>query len=113
MLILNHWYFDQGFDKASEVVLTILDSTIDDAINGKIILDYKSKLLEIAQLKNNQHKIDFRVVNETGPAHMREFEVEVYADDTVFLSRSVGRSKKEAEQLAAHDALKKAQNGIW
>ena len=102
-------YFDQGFEKAQEVILNILGSTITDAIEGKIFLDYKSRLLEIAQIKNNQHKIEFRVVSESGPAHLRVFEVEVYADDNVFLARATGRSKKEAEQKCAQEAISKYQ----
>lgn len=100
-------YFDQGFAKAEEVVLRILDSTIKDAIDGKIILDYKSKLLEIAQTKNKQHAITFHVVNETGPAHAREFEVEVIADGEISLAIAKGKSKKDAEQNCAREAIQK------
>lgn len=100
-------YFDQGFAKAEEVVLRILDSTIKDAIDGKIILDYKSKLLEIAQTKKKQHTITFHVVNETGPAHAREFEVEVMADGEISLAIAKGKSKKDAEQNCAREAIQK------
>ena len=102
-------YFDQGLEVASKVVLNILDKTIKDAIDGKIFLDYKSKLLEIAQKKNRQHQISFRVVNETGPAHMRVFEVEAVCDNNVLLSRCSGKSKKEAEQNCAREAISKYQ----
>jgi ribonuclease-3 len=97
-------YFDGGFAEAERVVLTTLDQTIKDAVDGKIFLDYKSRLLEIAQMKNKQHKIEFVLVGESGPAHLREFEVEVYADDN-FLARAKGHSKKEAEQRAAEASI--------
>ena len=97
-------YFDGGFAEAERVVLTTLDQTIKDAVDGKIFLDYKSRLLEIAQMKNRQHKIEFVLVGESGPAHLREFEVEVYADDN-FLARAKGHSKKEAEQRAAEASI--------
>lgn len=100
-------YFDQGFETAERVALSILDQTIKDAIDGKIVLDYKSKLLEIAQIKNKQHAISFRVVNESGPAHARVFDVEVYADDEVLLATAQGKSKKEAEQNCAKEAISK------
>ncbi len=100
-------YFDQGFAKAEEVVLNILADTIKDAIAGKIILDYKSKLLEIAQRKNKQHLVKFQVVSESGPAHNRLFEVAAYADETVFLAQAKGRSKKDAEQNCAKEAIAK------
>ncbi len=97
-------YFDGGFAEAERVVLTNLDQTIKDAVDGKLFLDYKSRLLEIAQMKNKQHKIEFVLVGESGPAHLREFEVEVYADDN-FLARAKGHSKKEAEQRAAEASI--------
>ena len=55
-------------------------------------------------MKNKQHKIEFVLVGESGPAHLREFEVEVYADDN-FLARAKGHSKKEAEQRAAEASI--------
>ena len=90
--------------RKQRVVLSNLDSTIKDAIDGKIFLDYKSRLLEIAQTKNKQHKIEFILVGESGPAHLREFEVEVYADDR-FLAKAKGHSKKDAEQRGAEAAI--------
>ena len=100
-------YFDQGFEKAQEVILNVLDSTIKDAIDGKIILDYKSKLLEIAQQKHHQHQISFRILSETGPAHAKEFEVEAIADGTISLGIAKGKSKKDAEQKCAREAIQK------
>ncbi|MBO4243084.1 MAG: ribonuclease III [Clostridiales bacterium] len=99
-------YFDGGFEEAERVILENLDQTIKDAVDGKLFLDYKSRLLEIAQKKNNQHKIRFEIVSETGPAHMREFEAEVRADD-VFLASATGHSKKDAEQNCAKLAIEK------
>lgn len=99
-------YFDGGYREAERIVMKNLQDTIDLALAGKIFLDYKSRLLEIAQEKNNQHVITFEIVNERGPAHMREFDAEVYADG-IFLSRATGKSKKDAEQNAAKDAIDK------
>ncbi|MBR1797095.1 MAG: ribonuclease III [Clostridiales bacterium] len=97
-------YFDSDFETVREVVLRNLAETIKLAVDGKIFLDYKSRLLEIAQIRNHQHKITFNIVDERGPQHEREFEVEVYADDT-FLARAIGRSKKDAEQKGAKAAI--------
>lgn len=98
-------YFDGGFEEARRVILSNLADIIDDAVEGRIFLDYKSRLLEIAQTKNSQHKITFNVVDERGPAHQKEFEVSVYADDQ-FLASAVGPSKKAAEQKCAEEAIK-------
>lgn len=98
-------YFDGGFEAAKEFILQNLSDIIDEAVEGKIFNDYKSKLLEIAQIKNHQHSISFQVIDERGPAHQREFEVAVYADDK-FLAKAVGFSKKNAEQKCAAEAIK-------
>ena len=46
------------------------------------------------------------VVKESGPSHDKTFEVEVRLEN-ITLGKGVGKSKKEAEQLAAKDALSK------
>lgn len=97
-------YFDGGFDEVERVVLLQLSDTVKSTIEGNIFLDYKSKLLEIAQRKNNQHKLLFRITDERGPAHMREFDCEVYADGA-FLAKATGHSKKDAEQKCAAVAI--------
>ena len=97
-------YFDSDFETVREVVLRNLDDIIKLAVEGKIFLDYKSRLLEIAQTKNHQHKISFTITDERGPQHEREFDVEVYADETV-LAKATGRSKKDAEQKGAKAAI--------
>ena len=99
-------YFDGGFDAAFDVVTKNLTETIRKAVNGEIFLDYKSRLLEIAQMKGNQHEISFKIIDERGPAHNLEFECAVYADE-VFLAKACGHSKKEAEQLCAKAAIDK------
>lgn len=97
-------YFDSDLSTVEKVILNILSSTIEDAINGKLFLDYKSKLLELAQKKEDQHIIEFKVVDEHGPAHKKEFDVEVYADG-IFLAKATGSSKKIAEQNCAQIAI--------
>lgn len=97
-------YFDGGFDKAQEVILHNLEDIIEDAIEGRLFSDYKSRLLEIAQIKGHQHKIRFEVVSESGPSHMKSFKVAIYADD-IFLAEDEGNSKKNAEQKCAKQAI--------
>ena len=54
--------------------------------------------------------MEYVVVDEEGPAHNKMFTVEVKIDDIIY-GKGTAHSKKEAEQEAAKDALKKAQNG--
>lgn len=97
-------YFDSNFDKVRHVVLNNLDEIIKLAVDGKIFLDYKSRLLEISQIKDNQHEVEFNIIKESGPSHMRVFEAEVKADGK-FLAKAEGKSKREAEQNAAELAI--------
>ena len=69
--------------------------------------DYKSVLQELVQ--TDKRSLHYEIISETGPAHNKEFSVVVKIDDIIY-GRGTAGSKKEAEQLAAKDALKKAQN---
>ena len=97
-------YFDSGFEEAEKVVLYQLNDTIEATLAGTIFLDYKSKLLEVAQKRNNQHRISFKITDERGPAHQKEFDCEVCADG-LFLASATGHSKKDAEQKCAAAAI--------
>lgn len=69
--------------------------------------DYKSKLQEVAQAIWRRTPV-YRVMRETGSAHDKQFSVQVLFDDEV-MGEGTGRSKKEAEQAAAQDALELIQ----
>ena len=72
------------------------------------INDYKSILQELVQ--TDRKSLKYQVIKEEGPAHSKTFTVEVMIDNICY-GIGTARSKKEAEQEAAKDALKKAQNG--
>ena len=69
--------------------------------------DYKSILQEYVQ--TDRRSLSYEVINEEGPSHNKVFTVVVKIDGIVY-GKGIAHSKKEAEQEAAHDALKKAQN---
>ena len=66
--------------------------------------DYKTLLQECVQTVKKS--VEYRLVNESGPAHKKEFEVEVIIDGLVY-AKGIGPSKKEAEQEAARIAYNK------
>lgn len=70
--------------------------------------DYKSVLQELVQTE--KRSLEYDVVDEEGPAHNKTFTVEVKIDNIIY-GKGTAHSKKEAEQEAAKDALRKAQNG--
>ena len=100
-------YLDLGF---SYVKKFIYDNVIPliESKEIKFDTDYKSILQELVQ--TDKRSLEYVVVDEFGPAHNKTFKVIVKIDNIIY-GEGMAHSKKEAEQQAAHDALKKAQNG--
>ena len=101
-------FLDQGLD----TVKKFLYDNIIPLIERKEINffdDYKSVLQELVQ--TDKRCLEYVVINETGPSHNKEFTVQVKINDIVY-GEGKAHSKKEAEQLAAKDALLKSQNSI-
>jgi ribonuclease-3 len=97
-------YLDSGIDN----VRTILDKIVFPKIGdnkSNFFMDYKSHLQELIQAESRQG-VEYVLVRETGPAHNKTFTVSVF-HDRIKLGNGVGKSKKEAEQNAAKDALEK------
>lgn len=71
--------------------------------------DYKTQLQELVQQQGST-TLEYRIVDERGPAHEKEFLAEVWMDERL-LGQGTGRSKKEAEQEAAAKALSQLDTG--
>ena len=95
-------YIDLGYATERRVALNIITPYIND--NVTFFSDYKSALQEAVQ--TNKQSIEYVLIKESGPAHNKTFTFEVRIDN---ISYGVGtaKSKKEAEQIAAKDALDK------
>ena len=100
-------YLDLGFEEAKKFIYKNIIPIIEDK-SIDFFDDYKSILQELVQ--TDKKSLEYVVTDEQGPAHDKTFTVEVKIDNIVYGS-GTAHSKKEAEQNAAHDALKKAQNG--
>lgn len=96
-------YLDGGMENARKFILTYMDQIITDSMKGKIFRDYKTYLQEVLQ-SNGENNIWYRLIGEKGPDHNKRFVMEVGINDTV-LGIGEGKSKKDAEQLAAKAAL--------
>ena len=101
-------YLDSDFDNVSKYVLDWLGDTIKNALDNKKNDDYKSKLQEEVQ-KVRGRTLRYELIAMKGPDHERIFTIGVYCDNKL-ISPGKGHSKKEAEQLAAKDALEKSDN---
>ena len=65
--------------------------------------DYKSLLQEIVQ-RNKGENITYVLVDEFGPAHNKTFKINAKINSNI-VGHGVGKSKKEAEQIAAKEVL--------
>jgi ribonuclease III len=96
-------YFDSNLETALDIYLPALSKEIAKYAETARFRDYKSELQEYTQTHFNCIP-NYKIVNEKGPAHAKEFEVEVLVQGNV-RGRGNGKSKKEAEQAAAKSAL--------
>lgn len=96
-------YLDLGYATARRTVLNVIVPYIENP-NITFFSDYKSALQEYIQ--TTEKSLTYNLIKEEGPAHNREFTVEVVIDNIVY-GEGVGSSKKEAEQEAAKVALEK------
>ena len=102
-------YLDLGFEEVKKFIYKHVIPLIEDK-SIEFFDDYKSVLQELVQ--TDKKSLEYVIVDEQGPAHDKTFTVEVKIDNIVY-GKGTAHSKKEAEQIAAHDALKKAQNGVF
>lgn len=102
--VIGAIYLESGLETAKWFVLEQLDPYLQIVSSGNVNPnDYKSRLQEIVQAKWRATPT-YRIIGESGVAHNRRFHVEVHFDGEV-MGIGEGRSKKEAEQSAAQDAL--------
>ena len=104
--VIGAIFIDGGYDEAKEHVLRYLNEIIDDALKGKLFADHKSEFQEAIQKDGSQPVISYVTDKADGPDHNKTFYVHVEVDGETMGSGS-GRSKKEAGQNAAKEALSK------
>ncbi len=101
--LLGAMYLEGGFEPTKKFIDKLLNKR-----KRMVMADHKSKLQEWAQKK---YKIppSYMVRRSFGPDHAKTFEIDVAISSEVLGSGS-GKSKKEAEQAAARDALKRMKD---
>jgi len=98
-------YLDGGIDAARDCILQELAEEIEHVRSPDFLRDFKSALQERLQASGRPLP-DYEVTAEQGPDHDKRFHVNVRVQGEV-LASSEGRTKKEAEQAAARQALDK------
>jgi len=96
-------YLDGGFDRAYDFVQRLFAPLIEEGSRNITYRDYKTSLQEFCQ--NRFKEIPrYALIGEFGPDHDKVFEVRLSVPG-IIETTGKGKSKKEAEQQAAHKAL--------
>lgn len=98
-------FLDQGLQAVSTFLNETLLANINELVEKKTFKDPKSLLQEYVQGKKQGSPI-YKVVSEEGPAHAKQFTVGVYIASNL-QGEGTGRSKQEAEENAAKQALER------
>ncbi len=96
-------FLDGGLEPAKNFIINNLEEDIKIATQNVGQKDYKTVLQEKLQHRGSV-KIEYNIINESGPDHNKKFEAEVKCDGKR-LATGVGSSKKSAEMKAAKKAI--------
>ena len=100
-------YLDGGYECASKVIHKFI---LDPMEEGEELTayDYKTELQELVQRKSGQ-TLSYTMIDQSGPDHDKVFTFAVALNGET-IGTGTGKNKKEAEQSAAGDALRKLKN---
>ncbi len=99
--VLGAIYITYDFNKVYAVFNKIVVPYLNEVLNIK---DYKSIFQE--EMQSEKRSIRYEIIFESGPSNDKTFEAAVYVDDLIY-GKGIGKTKKEAEQNAAKEALLK------
>lgn len=101
--VIAAMYIDSG--SMDEPRRFVMDRILKDAeiSDNHRSADYKTELQELVQRKADQH-ISYELISESGPDHNKSFTFAVLINGEV-RGEGTGRTKKDAEQMAARQAL--------
>ena len=97
-------YLDRGYDVAKDFIAKTLFGKIEKIVAQKLWRDSKSLVQEKSQ-EYSSVTPSYKVVHEVGPDHDKHFTVGIFFGNDL-IAEGKGKSKQEAEQDAAHKALK-------
>ncbi len=103
--VIGAIFLDLGLEKAGDFVINLLADEVERYSQEEFGPDFKSLIQKYA-LEKHQSLPVYRIIGEKGPQHNKEFESELRIGEKV-MGKGAGRSKKEAEQVAANQAWEK------
>lgn len=104
--LLGAYYLDRGLDAVRNFLRQSFLWRIEHLITDSAHLNFKGMLQEYMQSRGDRRNTRYHLKAESGPRHQRLFEVELKLDRKRYGLASA-RSKKEAEQMAARQALER------
>lgn len=97
-------YLDsKSVHEAEKFILPYAIEKINEYDSERMGTDYKTLLQQIIQQEKGE-LLEYIIVSESGPSHNKNFEAEARLNNNV-IGKGKGRSKREAEQMAAKEAL--------
>ena len=100
--VLASIYLDSDLETARGFVMRFILKELKHT-DDEVFKDYKTALQEIIQ-RNPEEYVTYILTGESGPDHDKLFEVEVHLNSNI-IGKGKGKSKKQAEQMAAKQAL--------
>lgn len=100
--VIAAMYLDSGMDEARRFIMANVLNDVEISETHHFT-DYKTELQEVVQRKADQH-ISYEMIGESGPDHNKLFTFRVSVNG-IPMGEGTGRTKKEAEQMAACKAL--------
>lgn len=101
--IIGAIYIDQGWDASKDFITKHVLSRLEEILEKKLYIDPKSRFQEASQDRMGITP-SYRVLDESGPDHAKEFVIGVYLDKQL-VAKGTGTSKQEAQVSAAENAL--------
>ena len=101
--VLAAIYLDGGMEPARRHVMNFVLRELKHT-DDELFKDYKTALQEIIQ-RNPEESVTYILTGENGPDHDKSFTVEVHLNSNV-IGTGTGKNKKQAEQMAAKEALR-------
>ena len=103
-------YLDQGYEAVVEFLSPFMQEAAEVILDEATLVDARSQLQMWSQAELGETP-RYRTVDSWGPDHARNFIVEVTVGENAY-GRGQGKSKQEAAQRAAEDALSKVGHPI-
>ena len=101
--VIGAIYLEAGLERARTITVTFLEAVYPDMSLDKLFKDYKTTLQELTQAHFGITP-EYKLIGSRGPDHKKEFEVAVVIENREY-GRSIGKSKKIAQQEAAGIAI--------